>query len=227
MTYGKPDETIRARRSGFRCDLGDVRTHLQSDCSQKLVELARFPLGHELDTAVGNVTNIARDREAAGHALASEAETHPLNPAREMDSATNPRHATPPCGRRKPTDPDTDCRARALVQNRALSIQQPAPAESKHGPQAKVDGVTTIILAGDDGVRQVVSRAALDRSDGVDDNEATASLSNKWPAPLVAPERGPELSFECNPAFRLAGSSRANAGMPVGCGRHWGAIKGR
>src|SRR4051812_11009265 len=98
MTYGKPRERMRARRSGFCRDLGDVRTKLQPDRSQEVVELARFPLGHELDAAVGSIANVARHLEVTRHVLAGDAETHTLHPAREVNSATNQRHETPPRG---------------------------------------------------------------------------------------------------------------------------------
>ena len=63
---------------------------------QKRVELVTVAFGHELDPAVGKVANVARNLETPGQRLAREAKPHPLNPAREMDSATIPRHELQP-----------------------------------------------------------------------------------------------------------------------------------
>jgi hypothetical protein len=132
--------------------------HFQSNRSQKVVKFARITIGHELDTAIGKVTDVARHIEATGQVLASDAETHTLHPAREVDSATNQRHATPPAA--SGTQPmRSACRAPALGQKLGLSIQKPASEQFERGSQANGDGLTTSILAVDGGARQVVIRA--------------------------------------------------------------------
>jgi len=68
------------------------------DRAQKVVDLAGLCLNQELDTPVRQVSYIAPDVKAAGDGLAGIAEPHSLHPAREIDSATYPRHAYCPCG---------------------------------------------------------------------------------------------------------------------------------
>ena len=74
-----------------------------SDRCEKRVELVAVAFGHELDPAVGKVANETRNLETPGERLAREAKPHPLNPTREMDSATIPRHEFQP---RRSGDPD-------------------------------------------------------------------------------------------------------------------------
>ena len=73
------------------------------DRSEKRVELATFTFGHELDSAVREVANETSNLETPSQRLAREAKPYPLNPAREKDSATIPRHEFQP---RRSSDSD-------------------------------------------------------------------------------------------------------------------------
>jgi len=98
-----------------------------------------------------------------------------------VDSTTNPRHATPPRGRGNAIDPDSACRAHTLDLDLAPPIHGRVPEGFKHRSRANVDDVTTIILAVNAGVRQVV----MWPGDDVDEKEAIRS-TRKRPAPLAS-----------------------------------------
>jgi hypothetical protein len=62
------------------------------DRSEKRVELATLTFDHELNSAVRDVADETGNLETPSQRLAREAKPYPLNPAREKDSATIPRH---------------------------------------------------------------------------------------------------------------------------------------
>ncbi len=91
------------RQFGLCREVLDVRTHLASDRAQKRVDFATLAFGHELDAAVGEVANETGNFKTPSQRLARKAKPHPLNAAREKDSATIPRHEFQP---RRSSDPD-------------------------------------------------------------------------------------------------------------------------
>ena len=100
---GKSNQRHRFGRFGLSRDVRDIRAHLEPDRSEKRIELTIFAFSHELDSAVGEVANETDNLETPSQRLAREAKPHPLNPARENDSATIPRHEFQP---RRSRDPD-------------------------------------------------------------------------------------------------------------------------
>jgi hypothetical protein len=92
VANGKSNQRNRLERFGLSRDVLDVRAHLMPDRSEKRVEFATFTFGHELDSAVREVANETGNLETPSQRLAREAKPYPLNPAREKDSATIPRH---------------------------------------------------------------------------------------------------------------------------------------
>ena len=82
-------DSVRSRRP--RCT-----APFRAGSTAKKRSSSRLALGHELDTAVGQVANIARDVKTPGQRPARKAKPDALNPAREIDSATITRHGIRP-----------------------------------------------------------------------------------------------------------------------------------
>jgi hypothetical protein len=105
MTNRESSQRTKAGRFGLGGDRRNVRIHFEPDGGQEVVDLLRFSLGHDFDSAVRKIADMAENFEVTGQQLAPEAETHALNPARVIDSATISRHRNPPRESRKPNNP--------------------------------------------------------------------------------------------------------------------------
>ncbi len=195
MTNRESGERRMAGCLGFRDKVADIAAHLELNRSQKVVKLGLFPLGHQLDAAVGEVSDPARNLEATRQRLAGVAEAHALNPAREMNSATNSRHPTPPAAvqERKAENPLAGHRLAGAAFRRRTREAKPGPC--KHRSQANVNDDSYIILAVNAGAKQVDMRSR--RSPSPDEEEAGA----------VRPQGG------------VAPASRFQAITGIACGR--------
>ncbi len=66
--------------------------HLDLDCLEDGVNLFRFPLGDQLDSAVRKVPYEALDGEKSGQSLGGEPVPDTLDPARVQNAASFRRH---------------------------------------------------------------------------------------------------------------------------------------
>jgi hypothetical protein len=104
ITNRKSSGGIEVGLFDFGSDIRDIRIHFTFDRRDEIVDLAGFSLSHDFDPAVREIADVARNVEPVGERLASEAETHALNPAREKHSATISRHRNPAHKSRNPND---------------------------------------------------------------------------------------------------------------------------